>query len=146
MLWACLHFPALALNRVEQSLPQPKAVVIEITRKQRRLVLQANAQAHAAGIVPGMTIPTAQGLCADLYCVEYDPDAEFKALQQLGHWAYGFTPHIQTHQGAGAPPSSHHKRLQYRQKYIICSCLHPTLKNSTNSSLVSAAQRKWQTE
>lgn len=99
MLWACLHFPALALNRVEQSLPQPKAVVIEITRKQRRLVLQANAQAHAAGIVPGMTIPTAQGLCADLYCVEYDPDAEFKALQQLGHWAYGFTPHIQTHQG-----------------------------------------------
>ncbi len=97
MLWACFHFPALALNLVEQNLPRPQAIVIETTHKQRRLVLQANNSAHQAGIVPGMTIPTAQGLCADLHCAPYDQEAEEKVLQQLGNWAYEFTPHIQTH-------------------------------------------------
>ena len=97
MLWACLHFPALALNLVEQSLPQPKPVVIEISRHQRRLVLQANAPAHAAGIVPGMTIPTAQSLAHDLHCAPRDVAMEQSALEQLGHWAYQFTPYIQAH-------------------------------------------------
>jgi len=97
MLWACLHFPALALNLVEQGAPEHLPLVVEITRQQRRLVLHANRSAAARGIVPGMTIPTAQGLVQQLGCHVYDPVAEQQALQQLGHWAYQFTPHIRTH-------------------------------------------------
>ncbi|MEN8668370.1 MAG: DNA polymerase Y family protein [Ketobacter sp.] len=97
MLWACLHFPALALNLVEQGAPAAQPLVVEITRKQRRLVLYANQPALQSGIVPGMTIPTAQGLVRDLQCQPYSPDGEQQALQQLGHWAYEFTPHIRPH-------------------------------------------------
>ena len=97
MLWACLHFPALALNLVEQSLRQPQPIVIEISRQQRRLVLMANALAHAAGIVPGMTIPTAQGLQNGLHCARQNEQAELAALQQIGHWAYQFTPYLRIH-------------------------------------------------
>lgn len=97
MLWACLHFPALALNLVEQGAPDTQPRVVEITRKQRRLVLYANQLALQSGIVPGMTIPTAQGLVRDLQCQLYTPDSEQQALQQLGHWAYEFTPHICVH-------------------------------------------------
>lgn len=99
MLWACLHFPALALNRVEQSLPAPRALVIEIARRQRRLVWQANAPALAAGIAPGMTIAAAQGLCAQLLCVPRNESAELESLRELGDWAYRFTPHIQLQNG-----------------------------------------------
>ena len=95
MLWVCLHFPALALNRVEQTLPAPRPLVLEITRRQRRLVWQANAPARAAGISPGMTIPSAQGLCRDLLCVPRNEAAEQDTLRELGNWAYQFTPHIQ---------------------------------------------------
>ena len=97
MLWACLHFPALALNLVEQNLRQPQAIVIEIARQQRRLVLLANALAQAAGIVPGMTIPTAQGLVNGLHCAPQNENAEREALQQIGHWAYQFTPYLRIH-------------------------------------------------
>ncbi|MGC1507796.1 DNA polymerase Y family protein [Ketobacter sp. MCCC 1A13808] len=97
MLWACLHFPALALNLVEQGLPRPQPSVVEITRKNQRLVLHANSLALQAGVIPGMTIPTAQGLVNELHCQVYDQRAESKALQQLANWAYEFTPHIQTH-------------------------------------------------
>ncbi|MEZ5510055.1 MAG: DNA polymerase Y family protein [Gammaproteobacteria bacterium] len=97
MLWVCLHFPALALNLVEQGLPCERPLVIEVTRRQRRLVYLCNASAHHAGVVPGMTIPTAQGLVDGLTCVPRNEDAEHAALQQLGHWAYQFTPHIQCH-------------------------------------------------
>ncbi len=97
MLWVCLHFPALALNLVEQSLRQPQPIVIEVTRQQRRLVLMANELAHAAGIVPGMTIPTAQGLVNGLHCALQNESAERDALQQIGHWAYQFTPYLRTH-------------------------------------------------
>lgn len=95
MLWICLHFPALALNLVEQGLPGERPLVIEITQQQRRLVYLANASARRAGVVPGMTIPTAQGLVDGLTSVARNEAAEHEALQQLGHWAYQFTPHIQ---------------------------------------------------
>lgn len=97
MLWACLHLPALALNLVEQSLREPRPIVIEITRQQRRQVLLANDLARAAGIVPGMTIPTAQGLMNGLHCALQNEKAEQEALQQIGHWAYRFTPYLRTH-------------------------------------------------
>ena len=97
MLWACLHFPALALNLVEQGSPDVQPLVVEITRKHRRLVLYTNQPAHQQGIIPGMTIPTAQGLVRNLRCHPYDAHAEQTALQQLGHWAYEFTPHIRAH-------------------------------------------------
>ena len=97
MLWACFHFPALALNLVEQGVLTPQPLVVETTRKQRRLVRYANALAHQHGIVPGMTIPTAQGLAQNLNCYAYDAHKEQQALQQLGNWAYEFTPHIRTH-------------------------------------------------
>ena len=97
MLWACLHFPALALNLVEQGAAAPAPRVVEVSHRQRRLVLHANAAAREQGVVPGMTIPTAQGLVRDLQCRLYDPAAEQQALTELGHWAYEFTPHIRCH-------------------------------------------------
>ncbi len=97
MFWACFHFPALALNLVEQGAPNTQPLAVEITHKQRRLVLYANQAAHQQGVVPGMTIPTAQGLVQNLRCHPYDARAEQQALRQLGHWAYEFTPHIRTH-------------------------------------------------
>ncbi|HVL01599.1 MAG TPA: DNA polymerase Y family protein, partial [Dongiaceae bacterium] len=93
------HFPVLALNRVEQTLPVTRPLVIEINQRQRRLVWQANAAASAVGIEPGMTIPAAQGLCCDLLCVPRDEPGEQETLRQLGDWAYRFTPHIQMHNG-----------------------------------------------
>lgn len=97
MLWACLHFPALALNLVEQHLPPEQPVIIEITHRQRRRVWLANAAARAAGIQPDMTVPTAQSLVKGLHCAERDTDAEQAALIAIGHWAYQFTPYLHRH-------------------------------------------------
>ncbi len=97
MLWACLHFPALALNLVEQHLPPDQPAIIEIRHKQRRLVWLANEAARATGIAPGMTVPTAQGLVRGLHCTVRDPDAEQAALLAIGHWAYQFTPYLRIH-------------------------------------------------
>lgn len=99
MLWVCLHFPQLALDVF--SPPPDMPLVVEEVSRQRREVLLASPAALAAGVRPGMNIPSAYGLCDQLQVKVRDETLEQKALQRVALLSYQFTPHI-----AVCPPDS----------------------------------------
>lgn len=92
-LWLGLFFPDLPLEIVDQP-PQTPLAILE-----RRRVLQVNPEARAQGVAPGQKMGHARALCGELICLERDPALEEQALQDLAHWAYHFTPHIECRAG-----------------------------------------------
>lgn len=93
MLWLALHFPWLPI----EALPlrqSPSAVVV------RGRVWVADAEAMAAGIVPGQKLSTALGLLPGLATFERDTAREQQALESLACWAGRFTPTVSL-----APPN-----------------------------------------
>ncbi|MDB5320433.1 MAG: protein imuB [Phycisphaerales bacterium] len=59
---------------------------------QRRVVLDVSRQAKARGARRGMSVAEVRALCANLICVEADPDADRRALEALARWLMRFTP------------------------------------------------------
>lgn len=92
MLWVCLHFPQLALEVFNPAPETP--LVVEQTEQQRRAVLFASTAAQQAGVTPGMSIPSAYGMCDHLQVRVRDPGLEQKTLQRIALIGYQFTPHL----------------------------------------------------
>jgi len=86
MLWLALHLPRFA---VEIHAARPPAVTVA-----RGRVVAADAEAEAAGIVPGMRLGSALGLAPGLSACPPDPRREAAALEALACWAGGFTPQV----------------------------------------------------
>jgi protein ImuB len=112
MLWLALSFPRLCLEVFTQSL-----VPTEITRIEKKAqvrmpsghslpggpsiavcnrlqVLQANAQATAQGVSPGIKRATAQALAPDIMLIDRAPDKEAQALQRMANWLLQFSPQV----------------------------------------------------
>ncbi|MEC5388300.1 DNA polymerase Y family protein [Uliginosibacterium sp. H3] len=86
-LWLALHFHRFPLE-VFDAIEQP-AVAAE-----RHLVVCANAQAAALGVVAGMRLSGALGLAPGLGVYERKPLREAEALDRLACWAGSFSPHV----------------------------------------------------
>ena len=99
-LWLCIYFPYLPLEVVSQSAEaqsvisdsMPLAVTEEI--KGRPHILIASRQAHAAGVMTGLSTAAALALCPELTLCPRQISAEQRVLSQLAQWSYQFTPKL----------------------------------------------------
>jgi protein ImuB len=91
MLWACLLLPRLALDAIQRRFQHEAAFALITGPAQRRVLLDANAAARAAGLYPGQALLAAQALLPDVATLEHDPreDAALRAL--LAAWAYRYS-------------------------------------------------------
>lgn len=92
-LWLCLHLPRLGLEIVTRSRADGAAdrpVVLVDARE----VLQVNGAGRARGLRPGMSLSTAESICADLAIAFREPAREIATLERLAAWAYRFTPRV----------------------------------------------------
>lgn len=87
MLWLALHFPLLPLEALAQS-RSPSAVVA------RGRIVVCDAEAGAAGVLPGQKLSTALGLQPGLAVGERDAARETQALKALACWAGRYTPTV----------------------------------------------------
>ena len=87
MLWLALEFPRLPLQALA-SPSSPSAVV------ERGRVRVADAQAAAAGVLPGQRLATALALAPGLQALAGDPGCEAAALQQLAAGESKYLPQL----------------------------------------------------
>jgi protein ImuB len=92
MLWLALHFPQLPLDLLGPVDGVPVAVAEP--RSSRPCVILANAEAQREGVVPGLTVAGARGLCARLRVRQRDAAGERAALERLAAWACQFSPRL----------------------------------------------------
>ena len=81
-LWLCLHLPRLGLEIVTRSLADGAAdrpVVLVDARE----VVQVNGTGLARGLRPGMSLSTAESICADLAIAFRDAAREAATLERL---------------------------------------------------------------
>ncbi|MEE4302329.1 MAG: hypothetical protein V2J24_23015 [Pseudomonadales bacterium] len=92
-LWLCLHLPRLGLEIVTRS-RSDGAADRPVVLVEAREVLQVNGAGRARGLRPGMSLSTAESICADLAIAFRDPAREAATLERLAAWAYRFTPRV----------------------------------------------------
>jgi protein ImuB len=91
MLWACLLLPRLALDAIQRRLQFVEPFALITGPAQRRVLLDANAAARAAGLYPGQPLLAAQALLPDVATLDHDvrEDAALRTL--LAAWAYRYS-------------------------------------------------------
>ena len=91
MLWACLHFPLLALETIARGDAGDRALAIAAGETRPRVVA-LNALARRGGVRPGMAVAAALALLPGLEVHPRDPAAEAQALREIAQWALQFSP------------------------------------------------------
>jgi protein ImuB len=93
MLWACLLLPRLALDAVQRRLAAADARPFALITgpAQRRVLLDANAGARAAGLYPGQPLLAAQALLPGVAALAHDPREDAALRQLLAAWAYRYS-------------------------------------------------------
>lgn len=99
MLWLYLHFPNLLLEHYQQAQAEPLPLALVEGRPPR--IIAANAQAQAAGIVPGQTLGTARCLQPGLSVMPTDDTLQQRVLEQLCAWLYRHVAHLRPWPPAG---------------------------------------------
>lgn len=99
-----LFLPNWSIDRLRRkggdATPPVEAPLVLIGREgNRRVVLAADAAAHAAGLRVGMPVTKAQALLPGLIVQDADPCADAEALDRLATWLLRFAPIVAT-----APP------------------------------------------
>jgi len=91
VLWACLLLPRLALDAIQRRLPHEKPFALITGPAQRRVLLDANAAARAAGLYPGQPLLAAQALLPDVATLDHDPREDAALRTLLAAWAYRYS-------------------------------------------------------
>lgn len=95
MLWAAIHLPRRALDAALRRQPDPSApLALAHGPPQRRVVVQANTAATAAGVQPGQALAAAMALCPALAVVSHDPDEASRLLDLACAWAYRYSGQV----------------------------------------------------
>ena len=95
MLWACLHFPSLALDGVLRRHPRPERPLALVTGPAQRRVLVAVSPAGARhGLHAGQALAAAHALLADFAMVEYDAAEVARWRDFLAAWAYRYSSQV----------------------------------------------------
>ena len=78
MRWACLLLPHLALDGLLRRMPDATVPTVLIDGPtQRRVLRDVSDRAHALGLRPGQSLPTAQALVGNLCALPHDPRLQF---------------------------------------------------------------------
>ena len=93
MLWLCVRFPLLPLEVFSADGARPLTSRAAVVMHRHRVLL-GNTLATAAGVKPGLTLATAQALCAELAVFDRDSHQEAHLLKTLAYGCYRFTPSI----------------------------------------------------
>ena len=91
MLWACLHFPRLALETVARGDAAGRALAI-VSGETRLRVIALDERAWKAGVRPGMAAAGALALLPGLELLPRRPELEAQALREVAQWALQFSP------------------------------------------------------
>ncbi|NUS39572.1 MAG: DNA polymerase Y family protein [Lysobacter sp.] len=95
MLWACLHFPTLALDGVLRRHPQPERPLVLVTGPaQRRVLAAVNPAAARHGLHAGQALAAAHALLADFAMAEHDADEVARWRDFLAAWAYRYSSQV----------------------------------------------------
>lgn len=92
MLWTAIHLPHLALDGVLRRHPAPDAPLALVGGSaQRRVLVDVNAAARAAGLRPGQGLVAAQAVLPGAALVAHVPEEARGLLDLLAAWAYGYS-------------------------------------------------------
>ena len=96
MLWACILLPQLALDGVIRGSDRGEsheghALALITGPSQKRVLLDVNAQARAAGLYPGQSLLAAQALLPTFLMVDHDPREDERLRRFLAAWAYRYS-------------------------------------------------------
>ena len=91
MLWACLYFPQLPIDRQrsEEHAHTPTAVIHQ--HGARKQIMTCNNVATEMGINCGMTLNSAYAIAPGLHVSDYKEDEQQAHLAQLALWAMGYS-------------------------------------------------------
>ena len=92
-LWVAAHLPQLALLALRRPADTRPLVVVDSEDHNQR-ILDADAQAQAAGVRPGMTLGAALAAAPDIEPRARDPLRERELMQRLVALAATFTPQV----------------------------------------------------
>lgn len=91
MLWACLLLPRLALDAVQRRWQTDAPLALITGPAQKRVLLDANPPARAAGLYPGQPLLAAQALLPDVATLDHDPREDAALRTLLAAWAYRYS-------------------------------------------------------
>ncbi len=91
-LWIAVHVPQLALLALRAGAGELPLVVLDEARNPR--VIDADANASAAGVHPGMMLGAALAAAPHIDARVRDPVRELALMQRLAEIAAGFTPQV----------------------------------------------------
>ncbi len=94
MWWFGLFFDRLALDAIRCGMPGAPGPVLPLALCDRLRILDADDEARALGITPGMKRAAALALVPDLQLRDHDAAQEHAALEALAAWALQFTPAV----------------------------------------------------
>src|SRR6476659_9621408 len=95
MLWACIHFPQLALDGVLRRHPHPGQPLALVTGPaQKRVLAAVNPAAARQGLHAGQALAAAHALLADFAMVEHDADEVARWRDFLAAWAYRYSSQV----------------------------------------------------
>ncbi len=91
MLWACLYFPQLSIDRQrsEENTNTPIAVIHQ--HGARKQIMACNHCASELGITCGMALTSAYAVAPDLQVSDYKEDEQQAHLYQLALWAISYS-------------------------------------------------------
>ncbi|TDT39298.1 protein ImuB [Halospina denitrificans] len=87
MLWLYIHFPLMLADHYRT---RTAGAPVALTRGTPPVVTQACSDAHRAGVQPGQSLATAQGLCPELNLFPFRERAQTRVLEQLATAMYRF--------------------------------------------------------
>ncbi len=94
MMWIALHFHSLPLEIFSRASSAPDPLAVFERQGNRSRILICNEAASALGVKPGMPVPAAQALAANLVSRARDLTAEEESLTGVAAWAGRFTPSV----------------------------------------------------
>jgi protein ImuB len=91
MLWACLHFPHLALETLTRSTAASRPLAVA-DGPARPCIVALDARARAAGVCIGMPVSAALAVAPRLLVHARDRSRELQSLREVAQWALQFAP------------------------------------------------------
>lgn len=91
MLWACLYFPQLPIDRQHAAHTTDTPTAIIHQHGSRKQIMACNHIASELGIHCGLTLNSAYAIVPNLHTNEYDEDEQEIHLRQLALWALRYS-------------------------------------------------------
>ena len=91
MLWACLHFPQLPIDRHLSTNDNDMAIAIVGHDGARKQIIACNSQAQQRGIHAGLALNNAYAIVPDLHVNDYNEDEQQAHIKQLALWALQYS-------------------------------------------------------